>query len=59
MDDNKARLLRKAEDRAIDMLVKVEAVDIAKADEILQTIGDGGATAVIKIKKAAEAFLAA
>ena len=57
--DGKSRLIRKAEDTLLDHLIKIESTNPAKASEILDGIGSGSASEIVKCSKAAKAFLAA
>ena len=59
MDEaKKTAMIAKAEDRAIDALLVVESRNPVAAAEILDAnIGNGGAAALIAIKRAAEAWM--
>ena len=58
-EDRKKALVTKAEDKCIEVLLQIEAIDPAAASDILDGIGSGTASGVLKVRKAAEAWLAA
>ena len=60
MDEGRKKaLVTKAEDQCIEALLRVEAIDPAAASEILDGIGAGTASGILKVRKAADAWLAA
>ena len=55
-EEKKAAMIMRAEDRALDALIVIEAKDPAAAAQILdEHLGDGKIAGIVAVKKAAEA----